>query len=599
MAANKVQILRPNRSYFNEVSRSTRGRDITRLQAFIEDLIPPQDRVLMYQSGGDLELYERVLEDDQVKTAMQQRVSALISREWEVLPGDESRKARKAADFLREVISNLDWDTICDKALYGIFYGFTVGECLYSTDGDYIVLDPDRGGIRIRNRRRFGFDWNLNPKLLTWENKLTGEPLPENKFWYFCFGADNHDDPYGRGLASWLYWPTLAKRTGMQKWLIALEKFAVPTTVGKYPAGATEAEKAALLEITQAVADETGLILPEGMLLDFLESSRTGTADYSTLYDKMNDAITKVILSQTMTTDNGSSLSQAQVHYAVRQDVVRADADLLHGSFNSQVVRWLLDLNYAHFEGAPYPTLWRRIDNEPDLTAQVERDRQLFDMGFRPKLEYVTDTYGDNFIDTQSVDKDADEPPPPLYQSLDVGELAELLRFVENAKGPLEKRIAVLQNVFAIPREQAIAMLPPDGDDSIMVPAPEPQQPSPATPAAEDGDEPEDPNPEDGAAAEADPPEADDSSQSEIALSVGEDTVLAFAGQLQQLAAPEFERWFEVIRGWLESSNDLEEFREKLTRGYPQLDSDRLTQIMTEAMFSGRLAGFYEAQEGD
>ncbi|MFX5157705.1 DUF935 family protein, partial [Acinetobacter baumannii] len=90
-----------------------------------------------------------------------------------------------------------------------------------------------------------------------------------------------------------------------------------------------------------------GVIIPKGMEIELLEAARSGTGDYKTLHDTMDETIAKAILGQTMTTDNGSSKSQAEVHMEVRQDIVKADADLICESFNLGPVRWLTMFNFA------------------------------------------------------------------------------------------------------------------------------------------------------------------------------------------------------------------------------------------------------------
>ena len=71
------------------------------------------------------------------------------------------------------------------------------------------------------------------------------------------------------------------------------------------------------------------------MVIDLLQVAKSGVADYEQLCRYMDECIAKVVLSQTMTTQDGSSLSQAQVHAGVKLEVVKSDADLLSDSFNA------------------------------------------------------------------------------------------------------------------------------------------------------------------------------------------------------------------------------------------------------------------------
>jgi phage gp29-like protein len=90
-------------------------------------------------------------------------------------------------------------------------------------------------------------------------------------------GASDDDQPYGRGLAEWLYWPVLFKRNGIRFWNIFLDKFSVPPTKGTYPRGATKDERDTLLEAMMALANDSGVALPEGMAIELLDVAKTAS----------------------------------------------------------------------------------------------------------------------------------------------------------------------------------------------------------------------------------------------------------------------------------------------------------------------------------
>ena len=369
------------------ISGTGDGRDITR--PWIGPLMASQDSVLIKRGGG-LELYEQVLSDDQVMSTFQQRRNAVVARDWEVVAGGDSAIDKAAADFIREQLNHIRFDAVTDKMLFGVFYGYSVGECMWARDGRQITLDK----IKVRKARRFRFGSEGELRLLV-RGKPKGEEMPERKFWTFSTGADNDDEPYGLGLGHWLYWPVLFKRNNIKFWLIFLEKFGMPTAVGKYPANATQDDQDKLLAATQAVQSDSGIIMPDGMLIELLEAGRSGKADYGGLYDTMNGSIAKVVLSQTMTTDDGASLSQAQVHEGVRDDVVEADADLICSSFNNGPGRWLTEWNYP---GAATPIVRRIMESPEDLNTAAERDGKLFEMGYVPTEERIRETYGEGYV---------------------------------------------------------------------------------------------------------------------------------------------------------------------------------------------------------
>jgi hypothetical protein len=107
------------------------------------------------------------------------------------------------------------------------------------------------------------------------------------------------------------------------------------------------------------------------------------------------DLAIREAVAETLTTDNGSSKSQGQVHENRLKEVVKTDNDLLCESLNDGPVAWLTEWN---FPGAARPRVWRDHTDAPDEKAQAERDEKLYLMGFDPTPEYVQDTYGQGWV---------------------------------------------------------------------------------------------------------------------------------------------------------------------------------------------------------
>jgi phage gp29-like protein len=383
----------------NEIATTRDGRDITRGYVDGLPLLPSTDRLLALKGNGDLMIYQEVLRDDQVKACFGQRARAVISRPWEVKPGGTKRIDKQAAKFIEEQINTIRFDDITEKMLYGVFYGYAVAEPMYAVEDGKIVLDTSRGGIKVRDRRRFGFAPDMSLRLRTSANPM-GEELPEKKFWHFATGSDHDDEPYGLGLAHWLYWPVFFKRSGVKFWLIFLEKFGSPTAVGKYQPGTNQEDQDKLLAALQAIQTDSAIIFPDGMTAELLEATRGGTADYTSLYDRMDAAIARVTLGQTASTQGSpGKLGNDDLQGDVRADIVKADADLVCMSFNATVVKWLVEWN---FPGAALPQVWRKCEDEEDANTTAERDERICGMGFKPTLKYIHDTYGGEWTEAKS-----------------------------------------------------------------------------------------------------------------------------------------------------------------------------------------------------
>jgi phage gp29-like protein len=136
----------------------------------------------------------------------------------------------------------------------------------------------------------------------------------------------------------------------------------------------------------------------------------------------MDRAISKIILSQTMTTDDGSSLSQAQVHQGVADKVIKADADLLCESFNRSIGAWFTEFN---FPGAIPPRVWRNTEPPEDLAQRAERDTKIKALGYEPTEDYIAETYGDGWVKAQAASTLAPVLPPDMAAQ-DFAEVAAL-----------------------------------------------------------------------------------------------------------------------------------------------------------------------------
>lgn len=379
-----------------EIARDDHGIFMT--QAHVATLLDNPDDTVMRARGRDLRIYDELLRDDQVTSTLGQRIDSVVGTETEIIAGGKRAIDKAAADFIREQIAGLGrWDDIYKKMSYGLYYGWGVGECIWRTGSKYVEL----ADIKVRDRARFRFNTNNELLLLNTKNPH-GLAMPDRKFWMFNSGSSHDDNPYGLGLAHAIYWPVFFKRNGIKFWLMFLEKFGMPTTSVKLPQGKIDdpAERAKAKAVIRSIQADSGVVIPDDFVVELIEAARSGTADYSALCERMDKAISKVMVGQTMTTDDGSSQSQAVIHKEVSEALQKADADLLCGSFNNTVVRWLIDWN---FPGAAYPKIWRKVEPEEDLMQRAERDNQIAMLGYEPTEQYMKDVYGDGWVKREVV----------------------------------------------------------------------------------------------------------------------------------------------------------------------------------------------------
>ncbi len=337
-----------------------------------------------------VDLYNETMADDQVISTFNQRKGAVTATPMTVEPGGEDSKSIAAADHLRENLARLKMDDITDKMLNGIFFGYMHGEIIYRPNAGKIEI----ADIKVRKPERFVFGVDDQPRVLTKTHPFKGEEVDPMYLWSLSSGAISHDNPYGLGLGYYLYWLTRFKKSGLKFWLKFLERFAQPAVIGKFEPGADATEVTRLLNTIQALATDYGAVIPNDMALEMFEASRTGTADYKTLREIINAAISKIVVGQTMTTDDGSSRSQSEVHKTVKMDIVKADSDLLCESFNFGPARVFTEINYP---GAMPPKMCRKVEPKLSTKEQAETDLAISQHGYEMEEEAFKERYGQHW----------------------------------------------------------------------------------------------------------------------------------------------------------------------------------------------------------
>ena len=378
MADKKRLIKKP---ITKEIAGLGGGLDISN---FIGDIAQPDDNILQSR-GGDLSFYRKLLKDDQVQACLQQRLDAVVAAPWSVEPGGESAADKEAAEFLSGQLHRIDFDGVTRQMLMARFWGFTIAECLWEKQGFHVIL----GDVRVRRPARFRFTRQGELRLVT-QAQPQGIILPAQKFWVLKSEGDHDDSLYGQGLAQYLYWPVFLKRNGLKFWALSLEKFGQPTVAGKYPPGTAKEEVNKLLELLRGISTDTAVAMPEGMAIELIEAQRRAGGDHVVFCQYMDTTIARIILGQPGTTEIGPYRGTADVHKAVRDQIITADAGLLCSSFNQGPAKWLTAWN---FPTAEPPRVVRSIGE--NLKDRIAVELQVAQAAGRPlDKDYAQSTYG-------------------------------------------------------------------------------------------------------------------------------------------------------------------------------------------------------------
>jgi len=370
----------------NEIA--TTEKDIDIFSGWLTRLENPDPIVLAEAGGAGLKLYDDVDRDGHAGSVLETRYLAVAGCDREITPADDSARSVEIADFVDNALKHMNFTQSVFELMQALLYGFYVSEVIWtSKNGAWL---PEK--LISKHPRRFAFSTDRELRLLTPSNMIDGEPVPDKKFILFTFGSS--DNPYGKGLGQKLWWPVWFKKHGIKYWMIFLEKFGMPTGVGKYPPGTSKEDQEKLLDAIDAIQNETGITVPDNMIIELLEATRQGKVTYETLCEYMDKIISKAVLGQVASTEGTpGKLGNEDSQEEVRQDRKKADADLIAEVYNATLIRWIVDYNFSGV--TQYPNFWLRTDPESDLKALAERDEILVNkIGLKVGRQYFYDTYG-------------------------------------------------------------------------------------------------------------------------------------------------------------------------------------------------------------
>jgi phage gp29-like protein len=202
--------------------------------------------------------------------------------------------------------------------------------------------------------------------------------------------------PVRGGIARAAGWSYLFKNYVLKDWVTFTEVFGQPLRVGKYHPGATDADKQTLLAAVANIGTDAAAIIPESMMIEFTEARQGASADlYRGFCEYLDAQVSKAVLGQTLTTEvgrGGGSRAAAQVHDAVRRDIIAADARRLEATLNRDLVRPIVDLNLG--PRARYPKVSLSLPSDTEIKIFADIVAELGDRGLRIGQRAVLERLG-------------------------------------------------------------------------------------------------------------------------------------------------------------------------------------------------------------
>jgi phage gp29-like protein len=390
-------------------------------------------RILHAAENGDPYLYLELAEEMEEKdlhylAVLGTRKHAVSQLDLVVRAVSNSADDQRAAVMVREMIVDgpVPLDGVMFDILDAIGKGFSATEIMWDRSGrEWFPAE-----LKWRDPRWFAFDWISGEQMLVRTLKGESDATPAGdtirprhfagdtslvtgstqsgigiqpmtallapfKF-IVHFAKAKAGLPVRGGLARAAGWSYLFKNYVLKDWVTFTEVFGQPLRVGKYHPGASEKDKQALLQAVSNIGTDAAAIIPESMLIEFTEAHQSGSAElYERFCEYLDAQVSKAVLGQTLTTEmprSGGSRAAAEVHDAVRRDILNADAKRLAATLARDLVRPIVDLNMG--PQTRYPKIELGLPDDGDVKVFAEIVAMLADRGLRVSQKTILDKLG-------------------------------------------------------------------------------------------------------------------------------------------------------------------------------------------------------------
>lgn len=338
---------------------------------------------ILTSKGWDY-IFNTVEEDTHYSSVLATRANDLVSRGFRVLPAFSrvdgksviTPRDREIAEFVRYALDGMSRTIERDiiAMMTHISRGFSITEINWAP----LKFGPFAGKIGLRDLRfkrqdifSFAFDDYGRFDICT-VNPDKGV-IDKNKVIHLVSGFDD-ENPYGESVAARCAFWVWMKQNGVKYWAIHQERFGSPLTSLEVPDNIRSNAQLQKIadDVLIAAQEDMAIQVPRGMVLKFIEATRTGDAGYGNFYEITNREMSKAVLGSTLTNDIGKSSTGSHAMAKVHADTTSVYFDFdrisVASELNNQLIKRLVDINYPSVER--YPRLvWEGFDASTFVSA--------------------------------------------------------------------------------------------------------------------------------------------------------------------------------------------------------------------------------------
>lgn len=332
--------------------------------------------------------------DPHYYSALSSRKRAVSSLNIFIEAANNSAQAEKHADFVRDVLTSDEASTLTEDLLDALGKGYSVTEILWDKSAkeywpkEFKWVDP----------RYFRFDWQTGQelRLLDESDAANGLRLPPYKFIQHRPRLKT-GMPIRGGLARLTVIAFMAKGYTLKDWLAFAEVFGMPLRLGKYGVGARPEEKAALLRAVSQIGTDAAAIIPDSMMIDFVDGGSASGGDkiFLHLAEYLDRQVSKAVVGQTASSEGTPGALGAQdAQENVRKDIWMSDAFQLSATLKRDLVKVLVDLNFGSQPRGQYPKVRIGAEDSEDLEKFAKSVAPMIDRGLPVEASVVLDKFG-------------------------------------------------------------------------------------------------------------------------------------------------------------------------------------------------------------
>ncbi|WP_064116758.1 DUF935 domain-containing protein [Pseudomonas fluorescens] len=300
---------------------------------------------------------------------------------------DDAEDVRRA-DQLKEIVDSPEFGELQADLTDAMGKGYAVSEIMWDRSGK--TWNPSR--FEPRDQRFFQFDRDTGRelRLLDEADPVNGIALAPYKF-IVHLPRIRSGLPIRGGLARLAAVGYMCKAWTWKDWMGFADIFGMPMRVGRYGPGASKDDITTLMSAVANLGSDAAAVIPDSMRIDFTQAANvTGAGDFfKGLAEWWDKQVSKAVVGQTMSTDDGSSQAQATIHNEVRLDLLQADAKAESNTLNRYFVRPWCDLNFA--PGRKYPRLIIDVPQPENTKLLVEALKELVPLGLEVEQSVIRD----------------------------------------------------------------------------------------------------------------------------------------------------------------------------------------------------------------